>query len=519
MTKFNSATKRMLALFLAMLTMLSGIAVSASADGEPANGTTTQVPSTTATAIITPATTVPATTPATTVPTTTPATTTPVTVAPTTVPVTVAPTTTAPVPTSVPKPTVTAVSDADKTVVVKLPVVAGYKVNILAEPSASYVDLNNGSYLYVNLTPGQNYSFKAYIVKPDNSLLYSPAATAMIKDKLAAPNAPVASKVTSKAITVTKVTGCEYRLTDENGKVVKTYNWSDKTVVFEGLTANTKYILSIRKKETATKYASDPVSITVKTLRAGDKTAVGQPLLVDKTNTTVSVKCAEGDENLKIEFSIDKGKTWQYSGEFKNLKANTIYGVIARKAFDPALQDPNPVSKILEFRTNSKPRVEASLVNCKFTLAEGKVYANEAIGVTVTGDGPDDLYLAEFGDTKFTPSHIVIDGTVFPLDDNGKGEIIPGSKNANKKITVSVVYKVSRYNGGGTWLPDGTIESKETIEVGPNKTIFTVIGEAFVTAFNFLFNTLPELILSTGGLWEKGLALLFGMFDDIGLTK
>ena len=514
MTKLNSATKRMLALFLAMLMTLSGIAVSASADGEPTDVSTT-VTTKKPTAIITPASTTPAT-PDTPEDPAIPAT-------PdepeTKLPVTVAPATTAPVPTSVPKPTVTAVSDVDKTVIVKLPVVPGYDVKILVEPAASYMDLKDGTWYFVNLVPGQKYTFKAYIFVNGTALYSKEAATATIKDKLPVPNAPVASKVTSKSITVTKVTDCEYRLTDENGKVVKTYNWSDKTVVFEGLSASTKYILSIRRKETATKYASDPVSITVKTLRAGDKTAVGKPVLIDKTNTTVSVECAEGEKNLKIEFSIDKGKTWQYSGEFKNLKPNTIYGVIARKAFDPALQDPNPVSKILEFRTNSKPRVEASLANCKFTLAEGKVYANEAIGVTVTGDGPDDLYLAEFGDTKYTPSHIVIDGTVFPLDNNGKGEIIPGSSNANKKITVSVVYKVSRYNGGGTWLPDGTIESKETIEVGPNKTIFTVIGEAFVTAFNFLFNTLPGLILSTGGLWEKGLALLFGMFDDIGLTK
>ncbi len=427
-----------------------------------------------------------------------------------------------PVPTSVPAPTLTK-SDADKTITVKLPVVPGYKVYIQVSPSASYVDLNNGSWLYVNLTPGQKYTFKAYIGKPDGSLLYSPEASQTIKDKHSAPSSPVATKVTATTITAAKVTDCQYRLMRvKDNKVI--YNWGD-TVVFEKLTANTAYLLSIRKKETSTKYASDPVSITVKTLRAGDAKAVGKPVLVDKTNTTVTVKCAEGDEGKNIEFSIDKGKTWQHSGEFKNLKANTIYGVIARKAYDPSLQDPNPSSAILEIRTNTRERYSASLGKCTFTLDEGKVYANELIGVRVTGDGPKDKFLAEYGDTRYIPKEIRIDGRTYELKGSTTeagvytGEILPGSSNANKTIKISVIYTVQRFNGGTEWLNMGTVESKQEIEVGPEKNIFTVIGEFFVTVANVLFNTIPELILSTGGLWEKGLALLFGMFDDLGITK
>ena len=457
MTKTISVTKRMLAMLLAVLMMFSGMAVSASA------GAAT-------------------------------------------------PSDPAPVPTSVPAPTLTK-SDADKTITVKLPEVEGYDVKILVEPSASYVDLNNGSWLYVNLTPGQKYTFKAYIIKPNNEPLYSPEKAETIKDKHTTPSAPVATKVTSTTITAAKVTDCQYKLVRVSDQKV-IYNWGD-TVVFEKLAANTAYLLSIRKKATSTKYASDPVSITVKTLKAGDAKAVGKPVLVDKTNTTIIVKCAEGDEDKNIEFSIDKGKTWQHSGEFKNLKPNTIYGVIARRTYDSALQDPNPSSAILEIRTNSKERFSASLTKCKFTLAEGRVYANEFIEVTVTGDGPADLYLAEYGDTRYIPYSVKIDDNEFELE-NGKGEIVPGSNNANKEIQATVVYTVERYVGGGEWREMGTIESKQTIEVGPNKNIFTVIGEFFVSVFNVLFDTIPDLILSTGGLWEKGLALLFGMFSDLG---
>lgn len=473
MTKTISATKRMLATLLAVLMMFSGMAVSASADvSTPSDPTTPTTPAE---------------------------------------------------PTSIGAPVIVEKSDADKTVIVKLPAVPGYEVKLLSEPNASYMDLKDGTWYYVNLTPGQKYSFKAYIIKSDKKPLYSSAVTVTIKDKHSAPSAPVATKVTATTITAAKVTDCQYRLMRvKDNKVI--YNWGD-TVVFEKLTANTAYLLSIRKKETSSKYASDPVSITVKTLRAGDAKAVGKPVLVDKTNTTVTVKCAEGDEGKNIEFSIDKGKTWQHSGEFKNLTANTIYGVIARKAYDPALQDPNPSSAILEIRTNTRERYSASLGKCTFTLDEGKVYANELIGVRVTGDGPKDKFLAEYGDTRYIPKEIRIDGRIHELKGSTTeagvytGEILPGSNNANKTIKISVIYTVERFNGGTEWLDMGTVESKQEIEVGPEKNIFTVIGEFFVSVANVLFNTIPELILSTGGLWEKGLALLFGMFDDLGITK
>lgn len=463
MTKINSATKRMLALFLALLLTFSGVAVSASATDDGSSTDTGTV---------------------------------------------------IPAKPTVSKPVVTK-DDALKTITVKPPIVEGYEVSIQFEPSTPNKKLEDGSLYYEGLTAGKTYTVKAYVVY-DGDFVFSESVSVTIKDKHATPDAPVATKVTSTTITAAKVTACEYKLTKVgDNKVIK--DWSE-TVVFENLTANTAYLLSIRKKETDTKYASDPASITVRTLRAGDTKAVSAPVLVDKTDKTIIVKCAPEDADKKIEFSIDKGKTWQYSGEFKNLKPNTIYGVIARKAFDPAVQDANPSSKILELRTNSKPRVEALLSNCKFSLASDKVYANEYIGVTVTGDGPDDVYLAEFGDTRYIPYSVLVDGREYVLT-NGKAQILPGSNNANSTITVSVIYNVEKYNGGGEWKDAGTIEAKYDIKVGPNKTVFTVIGDFFVMVFNFFADTLPRLILSTGGLWEKGLALLFGMFDDLGITK
>ena len=326
MSKINSATKRMLALLLALLMTFSCMAVSASATDDG---------SSTDTGTVTPA----------------------------------KPT--------VPEPVVTK-DDALKTITVKPPVVAGYEVRISFEPSTAYKKLSDGSFYYEGLAAGKTYTRKAYVEHNDEQI-FSSAVTVTLKDKYPTPDAPVATKITSTSITVLKVTGCEYKLVKvDDQSIVK--DWSDN-VLFDNLTAETKYVLSIRKKGDTNKNASDPSSITVKTIKSGETKAVGKPVLVDKTDKTITVACAEGDDKLSIEFSIDKGKTWQHSGEFKNLTPNTIYGIIARKTYDPAVQDANPSSEILELRTNTKPRFEASLSKCTFKLAEGKVYADQLIAV------------------------------------------------------------------------------------------------------------------------------------------
>lgn len=462
MTNFNSTAKRMFALFLSVLMMFTGMAISANADGAATPSDPTPV-----------------------------------------------------VPTSINAPTLVQKSDAEETATFRLPTVEGFEVKIESTPAASYIDRNDGTWTFINLTHGQLYSFKAYITKPDGSKLYSSAVTVTLKDKFAAPDAPVATKITSTSITAATVTACEYKLVrNSDQRVIK--DWST-TVVFEGLTPSTLYTLSIRKAETSTKYASDPVSITIKTLRAGDSAAVKAPVLVDKTNTTIIVKAHPDNATSRLEFSIDRGATWQYSGEFKNLTPNTIYGIVARKAFDPAEQDPNPISTILEVRTNSKARVEASLTDCTFTVTNSKVYANELINVVVTGDGPEDNYLAEFGDTRYIPYSVLHNGETILV--NGKGSFDPGVENKNSTITVTVVFNVEKFNGGTDWVPAGTVQAKYDIEVGPEKTIFTVLGEFFATIITFFADTIPSLILSTGPLWEKAIALFLGMFGDLGLTK
>ncbi|MBQ2847648.1 MAG: hypothetical protein IJE74_05270 [Clostridia bacterium] len=401
---------------------------------------------------------------------------------------------------SVPKPTLTK-DDVNKTIAVTVPVVEGYDVEILFEPTASFIKGEDGNRVYINLTPGKTYTVKAYVAE-NGELKYSEAATATIKEQQATPAAPVPVEVTSTSIKIAAVTGCEYKINDGA--------WGSD-VLFKDLVPENSYEIYIRKKATDQKLASEAAKVTIITLKTADALAADVPVLADKTNTTITVKEVKG-----VQFSIDKGATWQSSGEFKGLKADTIYGVIARNVYDPAEQDPNPASEPLEVKTNTKSRFAASPNKCTFTLADGEVYANKEIKVTVKGDAPASSYEPEYGDTKLIPDSVYIDGVkAAELDRSGSvyvGYIVPGEGNANKKITVTVKYKVE-YFDGGKWVAatDKVAESKHEIQVGAVKNALTTAGGFFEAIANFFLNTLPQFILDLFGSDTFG-----KIFDGIG---
>lgn len=417
---------------------------------------------------------------------------------------------------TVPEPTVVLNEDA-KTITVTAPAVEGYgDVGISFVPSADSIP-SGDSMVYINLVPGTTYTIKAFVLDENDVPVYSNAVTKVLKIKQQAPSAPVPTKVTSKTITIAKVTDCEYRVTDSKGIVVNGYDWGN-TTVFEKLTADTAYIVSIRKKATADKYASEANSVTVKTLKAGDAKAADVPVLVDKTNTTITVA-----EVQDVEFSIDKGATWQTSGKFTGLTPETIYGIIARKTFDPAVQDPNPTSKILEIKTNKRVRYTASVGKCTFTVAEGTIYAAKDIAVTVTGDGPEGIYKdvtkAEYGDTWYIPNRVKVGDDWFSLtrsnDNVYTGFINPDASLANQKnVKVEVEYLVKEYDGED-WDPAGTTTSTHTIDVGEKWGILTMLAEFFTKAANLLLNTIPQFFADLMGNEKVG-NFFGGIMDLIG---
>lgn len=457
MTKTISATKKMLAMLLAVLIMFSGMAVMASADVAKPDKPTFEL------------------------------------------------------------------NETDKKVTITPP--AGAEISISPLPSDPIKV--EGKVIYINLVPGTKYTVKSYVTDAtdpqDPKLVYSDAVTFTVKVKQPAPSAPVPTKVTSTTITVAQVNGCSYKLVELDKatgeeKTVK-QDWTNKIFVYEKLTPDTPYLLSIRKDGTEDKYPSDPVNVTVKTLKAADKNAAAKPVLVDKTDKTIVVAEVEN-----VQFSIDKGATWQTSGTFTNLKANTIYGVIARKNFDKAVQDPNPSSAVLEVKTNTRARYTAAPGKCTFKVADGTIYADKAIAVTVTSDGPagsfKNIKIGEYGDTKLIPIQVTIGEDNFPLthskDNVYTGTITPDASLANKKnVEVTVTYKVEKFNGATYVATEQKLESKHTIDIGAKWGILTILGEAFSKLGNLFLNTIPQFIVDIFGS-ESASKLFGGIMDLIG---
>lgn len=77
----------------------------------------------------------------------------------------------------------------------------------------------------------------------------SPATAAVAKASQSAPALPTLSSTTTTSITLNEVSGCEYNI---NSGI-----WQS-SAIFQGLTANTSYTFTQRKKETATHFASLP---------------------------------------------------------------------------------------------------------------------------------------------------------------------------------------------------------------------------------------------------------------------
>lgn len=466
MTKTISATKKLLAVILAVLMMFSGMAVSASADNTDPNAGATTTPA--------------------------------------------APT--------VPEPTVV-LNETYKRLIVTPPAVEGYDaadVEISVTPLPCDPIKSEGSLVYDNLVPGTTYTVKAY-VSHNGANVYSKEVTKTLKEQQNPPVAPVVSKVTSTTITIAQDTGCEYKLVKADDKTV-IQDWTDKLVLFEKLTPDTAYILYVRKKATETKYASESNSITVKTLFAGES-APAKPVLVDKTDKTITVQTVKG-----VEFSIDKGNTWQTSGTFTGLKANTIYGVIARKTFDKALKDPSKESGVLEVKTNTRARYTAAPGKCTFTVAEGTIYAEKEIAVTVTGDGPAGSFnnnrTGEYGDTKFVPVTVTIGGRSSGLT-RSKDNVYVGTMNPpaacakTDKVEVTVTYDVYRHNGESFVKTGTTDKSIHYVDVAAEWGPFTMIAEAFTKLANLFLNTIPQLLTDIFSS-EAASKLFAGITDLLG---
>lgn len=375
----------------------------------------------------------------------------------------------------------------------------GYPVTITINPAADEATTTvegKDAILYYNLAAGTTYTLTAQITVAGQA--YQSTASVPLKNAQSTPSTPKLEEHTSSKIVVAAVSGCEYRLETASGKVATsvdgsvTYDWGS-TRTFSNLAAETTYVVLVRVKETDKAYASDAAKVTVKTLKTNTEVA-DAPVLADKTMNTIKVNEVED-----VEFSIDAGKTWQASGEFKNLKKATEYTIIARNVYDAATEDKSPVSAALKVKTNSRESYVADINSCKFTADDGDHYADESLSFSVTGAAPANVYDLQYGDTKLTPANFSIDGGENLLKFTGKdgsaltASFVPGEENAEKKMTITVYFAKEKYNGS-SWETVETVAKDYTVEIGVVNDIGNKILTFFQAIINFFLNTLPGFI-------------------------
>ncbi len=367
-----------------------------------------------------------------------------------------------------------------------------YPVSISIAPTAAEPQtLADGSLFFYGLSAGTKYTITASVTLEGYT---AGTATHTFKTKPAAPASPVATKIAATSITINSVSGCEYMLATKAGETV--FAWGSKTT-FDNLTANTEYVVSIRVKETEKAYASDAASIKVTTLLA-PKGKAEAPVLVDKTETSITVNAVNVPEGETVEFSINNGSTWQTAGKFTGLKKDTAYTIVARYTYNKDAQEASPVSDALQVKTNARAGYTADIKKTTFKV-DGDNYANESITLVVTGDVPANMIELQYGDTKIVPEKFSYDSGANkygPSSSDGntyKFSFVPGVENANSKMEVVVYFTEYKYDGS-KWVESRPLTKVYDVEIGANNDFFNKLKEGFESFLNLLLNTIPGYI-------------------------
>lgn len=175
--------------------------------------------------------------------------------------------------------------------------------------------------LFEGLEPETSYEVITRTAETDTAMASGNSAPLAVTTKPQAPDAPAApvlDSVTSSSVTVSTVPGLEYSL---NGAV-----WQDGGI-FTGLSPNTRYEIRARVKAVGDMPCSEAGPALAVTTDKQAVPAPSAPILASRTDTSVTVQIAAGQE-----YSIDGGVTWQVSDTFLSLAPNREYSILARTA-------------------------------------------------------------------------------------------------------------------------------------------------------------------------------------------
>lgn len=358
------------------------------------------------------------------------------------------------------------------------------KVVFTATPAADSTIIDGGKTMFYNLQTGTTYTI---VGKVGEEAVTDPYPVKLLNSK-PAPAEPIPEKLTATEITVKAVSGCEYRLTDKDGNEM--YAWSNVRA-FTGLTPSTRYTIYMRYAEVADTYYASPASfVTVTTLKEG-KSKADVPVLVDKTDKTITVKAIEG-----VEFSRDQ-KTWNTTGEFTGLTPATPYEIYARYSFDPSVEAASPISDALKVTTNAKARYEASIDKVTFAVTtSGDLFANSELKFKVTGDQPKDLGALQYGDTRYVPVSFTTNQNATPAAltaDAALAATGTTTPTEGGELLITVTFRQERWTDGH-WVATGATQKKDySVSIHAANSRGSVALAKFI---NFFTNTLPKSLVN-----------------------
>ena len=318
----------------------------------------------------------------------------------------------------------------------------------------------------------------------------SGATSAVVKADQSAPATPTEEGKTDTSITLTAITGAEYRLSSGT--------WQDSPI-FTELTANTGYTFYARLKATNTHNASpeSAVSATITTLKSSQSAPIAPELDGNPTAENVTVK-APSSVNGTVEFACKTGagvpveSDWENSGVFDNLVPNTEYSLYMRLA-ETNSYEASPASVALTVITN-KAALGGS-VTISGTERYGQTLTADTTGLSSTPSVAD-LGTLSYEWKNSGDSTVLGTGATYTVQEGDIG----------KTITVTVT--VSNCSSSVVSDPTGQIAKADSPNA-PTSVTGSYTGNG--TTFTYTVNAIPGAEYKMdGGSWQDSI-----VFDNI----